>query len=457
MNESSDTGIGWQRAGVERAQMLANSSPPSGEGRRNHLGGNGHASSLMLNELIGSRIETKSGNKLGKLKDLVFVDDPKYAEVTHLVVGRPLGDPSLKVPWSEVVEVRPKVIDVRDPTEGGYPELGPEEDLLLLRDKIVDKRILDTGGFAVEVVYDIQLLMVEKKLFIVAADVSRGALMKRLGIGRLGRRLPIDGGLEGFIPWKYVQPLGPDLTATKGDVRLTVARDRLGDIHPEDLADILEELDREDRVHIFNVLDSKAAAATLEAAEPKVQREILASTTAERVAQIFNHLSPVEIAEVISILPRDDAEDFLKTLSADRSSKVQELISQHDVPASVLAVHHFLEFPGDLTIDEAFTRFRKEAPSSLVNMYIYVVDDNQRLRGVIDINELVQASPTSKLEDIMTGNVVTVAPSTRRTELEALFRRYRFRGVPVVDEGRIIGVVREKDAFATDDEIRLAR
>jgi magnesium transporter len=134
------------------------------------------------------------------------------------------------------------------------------------------------------------------------------------------------------------------------------------------------------------------------------------------------------------------------------------MINQHDVPASVLAVRHFLEFPGNLTVDDAFTRFRKEAPNSLVNMYIYVVDDNQRLRGVIDINELVQAAPNSKLEDIMTGSVVTVAPSTKRTELEALFRRYRFRGIPVVDgAGRIIGVVREKDAFSTDDEIRLAR
>ena len=438
--------------------MSAGTVPQKAEDRKASLVANGHARTFLLSELLGRRIETKSGDKLGKLKDIVFVDDPKYAEVTHLLVGRPFGDPSLKVQWNQVVDVGAKEIMVQDPPGGKYPELEAEEDLLLLRDKIVDKKVLDTSGLAVEVVYDIQLLMVEKKLFIVAADVTRGALMRRLGIGRLGNRLPIDGGLEGFIPWKYVQQLGTDLTPTKGDVRLTVARDRLRDIHPEDMADILEELDREERIHIFNVLDSKAAAATLEATEPRVQREILANTTSERVAQIFNHLSVVEIAEVISILPRDDAEEFLKTISPDRASRVHEMINQHDVPASVLAVRHFLEFPGNLTVDDAFTRFRKEAPNSLVNMYIYVVDDNQRLRGVIDINELVQAAPNSKLEDIMTGSVVTVAPSTKRTELEALFRRYRFRGIPVVDgAGRIIGVVREKDAFSTDDEIRLAR
>ncbi len=455
--DTSDTGIGGAPGGAVGTMSAANPALGKGDAGRK-ITDNGHARTLMLNDLVGCRVETETGSKLGKLKDFAFVDDPKYAEVTHLVVGRPYGDPSLKVPWGEVISVDPKRILVRDPPGGGYPEVGAEEDLLLLKDEIVDKRILDTGGFAVEVVYDIELLLVEKKLFIVAADVTRGALMKRLGIGRLGSRLPIDGGLEGFIPWKYVQPLGSDLTATKGDVRLTVAKDRLGDIHPEDLADILEELDHEERIHVFSVLDSKAAAATLEATEPRVRREILARTTAERVAQIFNHLSAVEIAEVISMLPGSDADALLKTLSEERASRVQKLIEQHDVPASVLAVRRFLEFPGDLTVDDAFTRFRKEAPNSLVNMYIYVVDEKLRLRGVIDINELVQASPRSTLEEIMTKSVVTVAPSTRRTELETMFRRYRFRGIPVVDEdGKIVGVVREKDAFATDDEIRLSR
>ena len=421
-------------------------------------GEDGHARNFLLSEITGRRIITKTGTKLGKLKDVVFKDDPKYAEVTDLVVGRPFGDPPLKIPWREVIEVGLDEIVVRDSLDGKRPEIGPDEDLLLLRDKILDKRILDTEGFAVEVVYDMQLLLVENKLFIVAADVSRRALMRRIGFGRLNKGLPKDGVLEGFIPWKYVQPLGPDLTATKGDVRLTVARNRLGEIHPEDLADILEELDREERIHVFNALDSRAAAATLEAAEPRVQREILASTNVERAAQIFSHLSAVEIADVLSVLPRADAAEFAKTLSGELASRVHELVTQHDVPASVLASRRYLQFPGDLTVDEAFIRFRKEAPGSLVTMYVYVMDGERHLIGVIDINELLQADPDKKLEEIMVRNIVTVAPATMRHEVEALFRRYRFRAIPVVDgEGRVVGVVREKDAFSTGDEIRLAR
>ncbi|MDG6958546.1 MAG: magnesium transporter [Nitrososphaerota archaeon] len=410
-----------------------------------------------MTKIIGAWVRTKSGVKLGKLKDFVFVDDPKYAEVTTLIIGRPFGDPSLKVPWSSVVGFEADEIVVRDAPDGGYAEVGPEEDLLLLKDKLLDKKILDTEGLAVEVVYDLQLLLVENKLFMVAADVSGRARMRRLGLGRLGGGARKRGEVEDFIPWKYVQPLEA-LTPTKGFVKLTVARDRLREIHPEDVADILEELDRDQRIHVFDALDSKAAAGALEAAEPRVQREILADTNMERIAQIFAHLSAVEIAEIISVLPRSDAVEFMKTLSPDRVVRVRELITQHEVSASVLATRHFLGFPGDLTVEDAFVRFRKEAPSSLVNMYIYIVDDEKHLKGVIDINELVQAPPNSKLEDFMVREVVMVAPSTSRGGLEALFKRYRFRAIPVVDdEGKLMGVVREKDAFSTGDEIRLAR
>ncbi len=437
---------------------MLESEAAKGEAQKARQPGNGHARTLLLSRVVGWKILTESGAKLGKLKDFVIKDDPTYAEVTHVLVGRPFGDPPLKVPWSSVLRVGAREIVVQNPPRGGYSEMGQEEELLLLRDEILDKRVLDTNGLAVEVVYDIELLLVENKLFIVAADSSRRALMRRLGFGRLNRGLPTDSGIEGFIPWKYVQPLGNDLTPTKGDVRLTVAKDRLGEVHPEDLADILEELSREERIHIFNALDSRAAAATLEATEPRVQREILASVSVERVAQMFAHLSAVEIADMISVLPPEAAQELERTFTGDFASRVHELITRHDVPASLIAARRILKFPGDMTVADAFVRFREEAPATLVTMYIYVVDDNSHLRGVIDINELLQADPARRLREIMTEGVVSVPPAAKRSSIQALFTRYRFRAIPVVDsDGKIIGAVREKDAFSSGDEIRLSR
>jgi len=411
-------------------------------------GENKAARYLFLTEIVDKKVQTQSGITIGKLKDLVIRDDRHYAEVTSLIVERSLGRPPLDIAWSNVVSVTTEKTLVQDPPEGRYSEIKHGNDQLLLRDKILDKRILDTEGFDVEVVYDIQLLFVESKLFVVGADAGRHAFMRRLGFGRIVKSILENDSKEDIIPWRYVQPLPADLTGTKGDVKLTIAREGLKDIHPEDLADILEELSQEERIHVFSTLDSGIAAGALDATEPRVQREILSSTSTERASQIFAHLSPVEIANIISILPRDDSEEFLKILKGDVASKVHQLLSQHDVPASTLAMHCFLGFPGDLTVEEAFTRFRQEARGCNVTMYVYIVDDEQYLIGVIDINELLQADPTSKLKDIMTRNVVSVAPTTMRGDIKALFRKYRFRAIPIVDDlKKIVGVIREKDVF----------
>jgi CBS domain-containing protein len=416
------------------------------------LGQNKTARYLLLSEIVKKKVQTQTGVTIGRLKDFVFREDPRYAEVTGLIVERSMGRPPLNVPWSNVVDVATEKTIVQDPPEGKYPEIKHGEDLLLLRDKVLDKRILDIEGFDVEVVYDVQLLLVEKKLFVVGADVGRHALLRRLGFGRIRKPLLENGSNEGIIPWRYVQSMPADLTATKGDVKLTVTREGLRDIHPEDLADILEELSHDERIHIFNALDNEVAADALEATEPRVQREILASTSTERAGQIFAHLSPVQIADIISILPREDSEEFLKILKGDVASKVHQLLSQHDVPASTLAMRCFLGFLGDLTAEEAFSRFREEAATCDVTMYIYVVDAEHRLRGVIDIKELLQADPKNKLEAIMTRNVVTVPPTAMRGEIEALFLKYRFRAIPVVDDSRkVVGVIREKDVFLQEE------
>jgi len=420
--------------------------------QRASLGENKTARYLFLSEVLDRKVKTQGGVTVGKLKDFVMKDDPHYAEVTGLIVERSLGRPSWNVPWSNVIDVGTDKTVVQDPPEGKYPEIKHGEVQLLLRDEILDKRILDIEGFDVEVVYDIQLLLVEHKLFVVGADVGRHAFLRRLGFGRIVKSVLENSSKEDIIPWRYVQPLPADLTSTKGDVKLNITREGLKDIHPEDLADILEELSQEERIHIFNALDHQVAADALEATEPRVQREILASTSAERAAQIFAHLSPVQIADIISILPRDDSEEFLKILKGDVASKVHLLLDQHDVPASTLAMSCFLGFPGNITVEEAFTRFREEARHCDVTMYIYVIDDQRHLKGVIDIKELLQAEPNSMLESIMTRNVVTVTPKTMRGEIEALFRKYRFRAIPIVDKSRrIVGVIREKDVFLPEE------
>ena len=405
---------------------------------------------LRVCELVDRKVRAESGNVLGRLQDFIFLDDPKYAEVSNLLVRRPFGRPPLKVPWTQVVRMDAAETVVKDPPAGTeYESVDDPNELLLLRD-----RILDTRGLGIDVVYDIQLLKAGTQLFVVAAVIGPEARRRRLGIwGKVASSVSEGHSPEERIPWKYVQPVGPDLTSTAGDVRLTVTKDALSKIPAEDAADILEELSREERFTIFNALDTKVAAHALEATEPRVQREIIADTEAARLGQILAHLSPVEIADLVSILPDEHATELMAMLKGEVATKVHAIVEEHDVPALTLAVRRFLEFPGDLTVEDAFTRFRQEAPKCLVTMYIYVIDADRHVRGVVDINELLQASPSQRLEEIITQGLVTVSPETERTRVLELFRKYRFRAIPVVDDSRKIrGVVREKDAFILEED-----
>jgi magnesium transporter len=386
-----------------------------------------------------------NGKKIGKLADLIAKGNGTPPVVTDIVVSRPFGDPSLIIPWSNVTAFSANEITVNiESVEKHVQE--PPENTLLLKDYIIDKKILDVQNREVEMVYDLILVKKKDRLYVSAVDISRGRLLKKLHLGFLTDNTP-EAVKNSTLPWSYIQPL-ENISSFSGDIRLKVLREKISELPAEDVADILEVLEEEQRTEIFESLEPQAAAEALEATEPRVQRQILSTANFERIGEIFRHLSPAEIADIISIMPGDDAEELEKILDPRVVDRVKAIVAHHDVPASTLALHRFLAFPGDTLVEDAFIRFRKEAPRSFVTMYIYIVDEEKHLQGVLDINELLQADPETTLEKIMSRDVVTVEPSTMRGEVVKVFQRYHFRALPVVDKDRkIVGVIKEKDAF----------
>ncbi len=399
----------------------------------------------FLNDLVGTRVSAAS-KKIGKLADLVIAGTTAVPVVTHIVVGRPFGTPTLYVPWEDLASFSDDGIILSKPDLQGYVA-EPRAGAILLNDYVKDKKVLDISNREVEIVYDIRLTLRGTKLYVSDVDLSRPSFLSRIGLGALAVRSRAAGGNPRLVSWTLVQPL-ENLSSFSGDIHLRILKERLSELPPMDLADVLEVMDQEERVQVFHSLDNEKAAAVLDEIEPRVQREILAETSAERVEQIFAHLSPAEIAEIVAILPRDGSRHILEALKGDVAPKVHQLLTEYEAPVTAIAVHRLLLLPGELTVEEAFKRFRLQAPLCDVTMYVYVIGMDHELRGVVDINELLQADPRSRLEQIMTRTVVTLSPSSLRDEAEVLFRKYHFRAIPIVDRSRhVVGAVREKDAF----------
>jgi hypothetical protein len=224
---------------------------------------------------------------------------------------------------------------------------------------ILDKRIIDTDEYEVEAVHDIHLLYSEGWMFVVHVDVSNAGLLRRLHFGWLARLLYGDLKRLRLLPWRYVQPLPSDIGRFTGDVKLNVSRDKIRDIHPADLADILEELSGAERMSLFDALDTETAADALEESEPRVQRQLVASVHRERVVELLNTMTPAQIADILEILPRSEADALLGALPAEAGAKVSELLSAHEKSLTSLATTRCLALRETDSVSDALTLFAR--------------------------------------------------------------------------------------------------
>ena len=126
--------------------------------------------------------------------------------------------------------------------------------------------MLDIEDNEVEVVYDIRMTYTNGALFVTDVDLSRYGLLRRLGLKWLADLIyrPKEKGNPDIISWKYIQTLPENIDSFKGNVKLTVLKERLHDIDPVDLADIIEELDPSQRAAVFHELNVEHASDTLE-------------------------------------------------------------------------------------------------------------------------------------------------------------------------------------------------
>ncbi|HNX17928.1 MAG TPA: CBS domain-containing protein, partial [Methanoregula sp.] len=404
----------------------------------------------LLSELLDAKV-ILSGKKVGRLSDLVIVETGTFPVVKYIVVSRPFGDPSLLVPWEQVTGIEPGqfVINISDIKKF---ETAPAEDAILLRDHILDKKVLDTEDAEVEVVYDIRLVERNGRLYVTEVDTSRKARLRRFGFGAIGRLFPAPGDKEtkgdSTISWKYVQPLPTHISSFKGDVKLTVLKETLAEIHPVDLADIIEELDHDQRLAVFSSLETAQASDTLEEIEPNVQRDIIASLDTGRVVPLINMMTPGQAADVLSVIPHEDAAEILSAIHPDNARKAQAIMEKQEEKVIHYTTQKILKFLPDTTVEYVQNDYPGHARGKDVVMYIYVVDSSDRLLGVIDLKELLSADDKAKLSDIMIEMVITLNAESTLKEASQEFARYNFRALPVTDDdNHLIGVIPYRDVM----------
>jgi magnesium transporter len=395
---------------------------------------------FFLSEILGRRVFLRT-EQVGRLGDMVIVETGKIPEVSHFVVERSFGYPALLVPWQKISLISNTEIVIDDTDAAAY-EGAPAPGSILLKDHILDKKILDMDDHEVEVVYDVKLILQGDKLYAGEVDFSRYRLLRRMGLKKVANFFQRHHEESATVSWLYVQPLPEHIGSFSGHVKLNVLKENIHDIHPVDLADILEELDSNQRLALFNELEPEHASDTLEEVEPRVQRELIGAMEKERAAELISDMSPAQAADVLAALPTDEADELLTLMDQENVPKVQQIIDKHDENILLYATTEFVRQPPIALAKDVIDSYRQLARDKEVVMYVYVTDDNGLLLGVVDVRELIMADDDQTLAEIMTDNVIALSPEDTLRDAIEMFERYGFRAMPVSDEeDRILGVV----------------
>jgi magnesium transporter len=402
--------------------------------------------SYFLSDLLIRSVHEEMGESLGKVSDLILDLDRPAPEVVGLIYRRKFSTRRFFLAWDNVVALDKSLIivkkDSREPVPIDRKVMGQTE--VLLRDFLLDKQIVDVHGAKVERVNDLYFVRSDGKLLLVQVDVGLRGLLRRIGfedsIVRFNKWFFDYDLKDRFIAWNYVEPLAyPDR------LKLQIPQSRLSELHPADLADILEDMDVHERSALAESLDEEVLAEAIEEMDPKIQVSIMRQLEPDRAADIIEEMSPDEAADLIADLPHETATGILREMDDDYEEKVIGLLAHEEDEAGGLMTTQFMALPPDRTIVEALAHIRRHANETDVVYYLYIVDDQGKLLGVTNLKELLSNEIFTPLEQIMTTRVITAKIDDGPNDLAGLFAKYGFRGIPVVDEeNKMAGVVRFK-------------
>jgi len=385
----------------------------------------------FFSDFLNRKVCGPSGRKFGKIADVVVEKTEPYPLIIGLAV-RAKGK-RVYVPWERIARVEAQITLL----EEGFRLSGtavPEKDIVLLREEVMDKQIVDTFGAKVVRVNDLHFLRVNSNLRLAHVDIGFRGLMRRVGweklVDQVLRWLFSYDLPNQFISWKYVQLLsGTDL------LRLSVSQQKLSHLHPADLADIIEDLSGRERSAMFHALDTETAADALEEIDPKIQKSLIEEISVAKASDIMEEMSPSDAADLLADLPEERAEEILEGMEKEKAEDLRELLVHPEETAGGLMTTAYLSLAPDVSVETAITRLRTTAPDLDIIDYIYVIDEEEVLLGVVSIRSLLTAQSHQALSEIQAPRVVSVKPDEDQNEVVEAFAKYGFRALPVVDEG----------------------
>lgn len=407
-----------------------------------------------LSQMIGLPVIDAAGEKIGVVNDLGIATGEVFPRVTSLAFKGPSKTPFM-ISWRKYVEsiTDESVILSVSSHDIRFSYLQPSE-LLLARD-LLDKQIVDTQGLKVVRVNDLKLSLSGKnQLRLLGAEVGLRGVLRELwpplepfavGIAKLfKKKIP-----ERLIAWNYMDLLDRDLS----QVKLSVTHKRLDELHPADVADIIEQLDPKLRAQVFATLDDRIAADTMSELEEEFQADVIDDLPESTASEMIASMDPDDAADIINELPYEKAEKLLRLMGVNEQKAIRSLLGFKEHSAGGIMTSEFVALQEDTTVREAVEALRSLHEDHESVHYLYTVDRDNVLTGVLSLRTLVLAQPDDLLEDLAFKDLIYANPDDDQEQVAEEISKYDLVAMPVVDENHVLlGIVTVDDALDVMEE-----
>ncbi|VBB45226.1 conserved membrane hypothetical protein [uncultured Desulfatiglans sp.] len=227
----------------------------------------------------------------------------------------------------------------------------------------------------------------------------------------------------------------------------------IDEMRPADAADLIEHLDPEERLFIFKLLEPQDAGEVLIEMESPAQDLLLRDLDDQTISEIVQELDSDDAADLVGDLPEDRARNILETLEDDVSDELAKLLPYPEDSAGGIMALEFIAVRAGFTVQDAIDSIRQRREEVENVYFIWVVDDFDRLVGVVSLKDLVLEPPDCKISDIMNTEVISVNVRTDQEEVARLVTKYDLVSIPVVDDyHRLVGRITHDDIIDVIEE-----
>lgn len=398
-----------------------------------------------ISELLNNQVYDSSDAPVGKLQDILITPkEGEFAPLEFLVIK--ISTSSIKfVPYEFVGNFNSSQISLKNLFgKIALSELPAAHNYAYLKKEVLDQQIVDVAGTRVVRVNDLRIGNFENRMCVLAIDPSFRGLLRRLGLGDsiLVRLFKVN-----LIDWRQAK-----LLEGSAELKLNTAAEELTQLHPADLANLVEDLDVRYGSHLLASLDSAAAARVLEEVDPKLQTILIKYLGPQRAGKILSQMSSDELVDLIKTFSEPEARDYLSNVSGGRTQILQKLISYPDNTAGGLMTLDYFSARPEWKVGETIEEIRKISHTLRSIVHIYVTDVEGKLKGAVSLRRLLLADPAKIMGKLAKDFPLhsTLKPHDGVRKVIRLMTKYNLYTAAVIDKDRkLLGVV------TIDDVMRL--